>query len=254
MMLWTAPALRHRSAIGCTRTQRYEVCRGRTQALGIGIIRSIVDVNVAALDPSQFTERLDEKSRVGLFVSCRHEHADPAGVILSASTPRPPCRSKAERRDELPSSDADCHSPRPLWGHARSNEGKNITPQNGGLWPSRAPLSDDWRDRFQGDSRRDCHGSARQKVTHLDSLPYQFDALRKIHSITSSARSRMEVGTSNRSLSCARRAFRDWLCQVSDACRDVLQDDALWRWVRAQLDSGKKETPADHRSSREAAA
>jgi chromosome partitioning protein len=29
--------------------------------------------------------------------------------------------------------------------------------------------------------------------------------------------------------------------------------DALWRWVRAQLDSGKKETPAEHRPGRKAA-
>jgi hypothetical protein len=53
--------------------------------------------------------------------------------LLPSRRKRPSNRSTAERRYELPSSDADCHSPRPQWDHARCYKGKIITLQSAGL-------------------------------------------------------------------------------------------------------------------------
>jgi hypothetical protein len=39
----------------------------------------------------------------------------------------------AERADELPPADANCHFPRPQWDHAQCNVGHDITAQSAGL-------------------------------------------------------------------------------------------------------------------------
>jgi len=48
-------------------------------------------------------------------------------ALLCAGNKRPRCCCSAERTNELPPSDADCHLPRPRWDHARCNMGKDIT-------------------------------------------------------------------------------------------------------------------------------
>jgi hypothetical protein len=67
---------------------------------------------------------------------------------------RPSDHRSAKRGYEIPPYNADCHLPVSKQDHARCNVGKNITPQDAGLWPSRAPTGDDWRGGFRGYFRR----------------------------------------------------------------------------------------------------
>jgi hypothetical protein len=63
-----------------------------------------------------------------------HPNAPHAFPLLRAGGKRPRnCSSAERRRYELPSSDADCHLPRPQWGHADWNIENDSTPQIGFL-------------------------------------------------------------------------------------------------------------------------
>ena len=62
-------------------------------------------------------------------------------------------------------------------------------------WPLTAAMTDVCRGSFRGHSSRSSHKMARQKLPRSVILPGSIDALRKVHSITSSARVSSADGT-----------------------------------------------------------
>src|SRR5262249_38943433 len=87
-------------------SKRDELCRIGAQLIAITRRPTIVDSDVAAIDPTQFLQARPERRNIGLpsgvALGESHQHADPPHplALLRACRERPRRRS-AEKRDEL---------------------------------------------------------------------------------------------------------------------------------------------------------
>ena len=99
----------------------------------------IVDLEIFTDRPAELFQSVS-KCRKALLSSrvvlgkLYHDANSPNAIGLLRARGERPCRCcTAERKNEFPSSGADCHLTAPQWGHARYNKGKIITLQSAGL-------------------------------------------------------------------------------------------------------------------------
>src|SRR5207245_2659960 len=83
-----------------------ELSRPRSKDAGVAGHPAIVDLEVAAVDPTQIREAPRERRevvpKIGIVFGRRHQHADaPHSFALLRPRGQRPCRRAAEQRDEL---------------------------------------------------------------------------------------------------------------------------------------------------------
>src|SRR5262245_4190409 len=112
------------------RLQRHEFRRVGARSLDASRSPTIVDLKIAAFRPTKLLESFAERSypelSFGTTFAGRHQHAEaPDAVTLRARRERPRACRAAERDQQFPPSDDDCHTPLPR----EVRKGKDTTPR-----------------------------------------------------------------------------------------------------------------------------